>query len=52
MKKKFIALFCVVALAVTALGITAAAAEDGAMLVGYAKMDINPYVYHYEDENR
>ena len=52
MKKKFIALFCVVALAVTALGITAAAAEDGAMLVGYAKMDINPYVYHYVDENR
>ena len=30
----------------------AATADQDSMLVGYSKMDINPYVYHYVDENR
>ncbi len=52
MKKKFIALIIVFAVLTGILGTGAAAAEDTSMYVGFAKMDINPYVYHYVDENR
>ena len=53
MKKKLAVLACLV-LAMTALLCTTVTAEaqKQPMRVGYAKVDINPYVYHYVDENR
>lgn len=52
MKKRMIALLCILVALACALGTAAAAAEDSSIKVGYAKFDINPYVYHYVDENR
>lgn len=52
MKKRMIALLCTLALVAGVLCTTAAAEEDNALRVGFAEMDINPYVYHYVDENR
>ena len=52
MKKKLIALLLILGLLVCAFGTGAAAKEENSMYVGYAEMDINPYVYHYVDENR
>ena len=52
MKKRIVALLILSALMVGIFSTVAAAAQDNDLMVGYAKMDINPYVYHYVDENR
>ncbi|MBR4863944.1 MAG: hypothetical protein IKU07_05150 [Oscillospiraceae bacterium] len=52
MKKKLIALCLLLGLLLGALGTGAAATEDTSMYVGFSPIDINPYVYHYVDENR
>lgn len=53
MKRKLAMLTCVL-IAVSALLCATVTAKDPdqPMRVGYAKFDMNPYVYHYVDENR
>ena len=65
MKKRVLSLIAVLGLLVSMICVPVTAVEEAAvntapaatadqdsMLVGYSKMDINPYVYHYVDENR
>ncbi len=44
MKKRMIAFLCILVLTIAALGSVAEAKEDNAMLVGYARVNITPYV--------
>ena len=53
MKKRALSFVLVLGMLISMICVPAMAEEeDPAMQVGYSKMDINPYVYHYVDENR
>ena len=52
MRKKLAVVLGILMILPAIFGAKAKAREDGTMKVGYAKFDINPYVYHYVDENR
>ena len=52
MRKKIAVLLSILMVVPAIFCAKAQAKEEGTMKVGYAKFDINPYVYHYVDENR
>ena len=52
MKTRLLSLTIVLCLLASMICVPVTAQEEGNMKIGYSKMDINPYVYHYVDENR
>lgn len=52
MKFRIFPFVIVLGLLLSMICLPVTAVEDSSMKVGYSKMDINPYVYHYVDENR
>ena len=47
MKQKIPAILCLLSIVVGILALSLTAADSGTYMVGYAKININPYVYKY-----